>query len=404
MPQTSPVTCVRFGVVGGGIVGLAVARELLATVPDASVTVLEKEPVVGSHQTGHNSGVVHAGVYYPPGSLKAQLCTTGRTRLRAYCAEHGLSYDECGKLVIALTEPEQARLAEIFRRATANGVPDVRMVDRTGIGELEPHAIGLAALYSPRTAVVDFAAIARSFAADVTAAGGQVRTGVAVLGAEERGGEVRIRTTAGVVDMDRLVVCAGLQADRVAQSCGDEADPRIVPFRGEYHQLRPTARALVRGLIYPVPDPRYPFLGIHLTRRYDGEVLVGPNAVLALAREGYRRRDISPADLKAALGWPGFRRMARQHWQTGLVEYGHSLSTTSFVRAAQRYVPALRSADVIPAPAGVRAQAVFRTGELADDFVLHRRGRMLHVRNAPSPAATSSLAIAEYVVRALVSD
>jgi L-2-hydroxyglutarate oxidase LhgO len=393
----------RIGVVGGGIVGLAVARRLLEQLPGSTVTVLEKEAVVGSHQTGHNSGVVHAGLYYPPGSLKARLCTAGRAQMQAYCRDRGLPHDECGKLVVALMDSERDRLAEIFRRAVANGVPSVRMVDGAEISELEPHAVGVAALYSPHTAIVDFSAVARSYAADVVAAGGEVRTGVEVVGAAERPDGVTVATTAGEVAVDQLVVCAGLYADRVAELFGDDPNPRIVPFRGEYHRLRPEARHLVRGLIYPVPDPRYPFLGIHLTRRYDGEVLVGPNAVLALAREGYRRRDVRLRDVRDTVAWPGFRRMARQHWRTGLVEYGHSLSKRAFVRQAQRYVPALRPADVVPAAAGVRAQAVSRAGELADDFVLNHRGRVLHVRNAPSPAATSSLAIAEYVVSALLA-
>lgn len=393
----------RIGVVGGGIVGLAVARRLLEQLPGSTVTVLEKEDVVGSHQTGHNSGVVHAGVYYPPGSLKARLCTAGRAQMQAYCLDRGLTYDECGKLVVALMDSERDRLTEISRRAAANGVPGVRTVDGAEISELEPHAVGVAALHSPHTAIVDFSAVARSFAADVMAAGGKVRTGVEVVGAAERPDGVTVATTAGEIAVDQLVVCAGLYADRVAELFGDDPDPRIVPFRGEYHRLRPEARHLVRGLIYPVPDPRYPFLGIHLTRRYDGEVLVGPNAVLALAREGYRRRDVRLRDVRDAVAWPGFRRMARQHWRTGLVEYGHSLSKRAFVRQAQRYVPALRPADVVPAAAGVRAQAVSRAGELADDFVLNHRGRVLHVRNAPSPAATSSLAIAKYVVSALLA-
>lgn len=393
----------RIGVVGGGIVGLAVARRLLEQLPGSTVTVLEKEAVVGSHQTGHNSGVVHAGVYYPPGSLKARLCTAGRAQMQAYCRDRGLPYDECGKLVVALMDSERDRLTEISRRAVANGVPGVRTVDGAEISELEPHAVGVAALHSPHTAIVDFSAVARSYAADVVAAGGEVRTGVEVVGAAERPDGVTVATTAGEIAVDQLVVCAGLYADRVAELFGADPNPRIVPFRGEYHRLRPEARHLVRGLIYPVPDPRYPFLGIHLTRRYDGEVLVGPNAVLALAREGYRRRDVRLRDVRDTVAWPGFRRMARQHWRTGLVEYGHSLSKRAFVRQAQRYVPALRPADVVPAAAGVRAQAVSRAGELADDFVLNHRGRVLHVRNAPSPAATSSLAIAEYVVSALLA-
>lgn len=394
----------RFGVVGGGIVGLAVARQLLRSRPDATVTVLEKEPAVGRHQTGHNSGVVHAGLYYPPGSLKARLCTRGMGLLRGLCAERELAYHECGKLVVALDESETAGLVSIYERATANGVPDLRLLDPAGLREVEPHASGIAAVHSPHTAIVDFAAVARALAAEVEATGGRVRTGAEVVAIGQRDGQVQVETAlqtapgAARLTCDALVVCAGLQADRVAALAGDEADPRIVPFRGEYYRLRPAARDLVRGLIYPVPDPRYPFLGIHLTRRIDGEVLVGPNAVLALGRESYRRRlALDPRDLRETLLWPGFRRLARRHWRTGVVEVSRSLRRPAFVRQAQRYLPELRPTDVVRGPAGIRAQAVAADGSLVDDFRITRRGRVLNVRNAPSPAATSSLAIAEYV-------
>jgi L-2-hydroxyglutarate oxidase LhgO len=392
----------RFGVVGAGILGLAIARRLLEAVPDASVTVLEKEAVVGAHQTSHNSGVVHAGLYYAPGSLKATLCRRGMTLLRDYCAERGLPYEECGKLVVALDAAELARLDEIEARATANGVPGLRRLSGGELREIEPHVAGVAALHSPRTAVADFAAVARAFAADVAAERGTLLLGQEVTGIAAAGAQVRVRAAGGFDDaFDRLVICAGLQSDRVARLAGDEDGPAIIPFRGEYLRLRPARSDLVRGLIYPVPDPALPFLGVHFTRRVDGTVDIGPNAVLALAREGYGRRELVPGDVADILRWPGFRRLARRHWRSGLHELHGSLSRRAFLRAARAFVPALRDDDVEEGSAGVRAQAVDRDGTLVDDFRISRLGRVVAVRNAPSPAATSSLAIAEYVVAGL---
>ncbi|MDQ4085362.1 MAG: L-2-hydroxyglutarate oxidase [Actinomycetota bacterium] len=389
----------RLAVVGGGILGTAVARRLLQMCPDARVTLLEKEPALAQHQTGHNSGVVHAGLYYTPGSLKARLCRRGVGLLRDYCGERGLAYDECGKVLVALDDVEQSRLAEIMRRAVANGVPGVRMVDGAGLQRIEPHVRGTAGLYSPQTAIVDFAAVAHAFARDVVSGGGAVRTSFEVTGLRPRGRRTVVRGAHGEEEVyDLVIICAGLHADRVAALAGDEADPRIVPFRGEYHLLRPERRHLVRGLVYPVPDPRYPFLGVHLTRRVDGEVMVGPNAVLALAREGYRWRRISARDLREAFAWPGFRRFARQHWRTGAAEMVGSLSRRAFVAAARRYVPDLRTADVVSGPRGVRAQALGLDGALLDDFRITRHGSVVSVRNAPSPGATSSMAIAEHIV------
>lgn len=389
----------RFAVVGGGIVGTAVARRLVQLCPDASVTVLEKESELAQHQTSHNSGVVHAGLYYTPGSLKARLCRRGVTLLREFCAEQSLAYDECGKVLVALDAVEERRLADIMGRAVANEVPGVRLLDAGQVSRIEPHVRGVAGLHSPETAIVDYAAVTRALAEDARQGGADVRTGYEVSGLTQRGGEVLVRSRQGDTDaFDQVIACAGLHADRVAELAGDDPGPRIVPFRGEYYLLRPQRRDLVRGLVYPVPDPRYPFLGVHLTKRVDGEVMVGPNAVLALSREGYRWGDVSPGDLREALAWKGFRRFARQHWRTGAAETIGSLSRRSFVAAARRYVPELTTADVVTGPSGVRAQALGADGELVDDFRMTRRGNVLAVRNAPSPAATSSLAIAEHVV------
>ena len=395
----------RYAVVGGGIIGTAVARRLLAERPDAEVTVLEKEDRLAAHQTGRNSGVVHAGLYYEPGSLKATLCRRGVALLKEFCAEHGLPYDEIGKVLVALDGAEEQRLGAIAERARANGVPGVRVIDRAELRELEPHVTGIAALHSPTTAIVDYVSVTEQLAADARAAGATVRTGFEVAAFRSAGGEVVVAGTSGEeVVADRVVLCAGLHVDRLARLAGDDDAPRIVPFRGEYYALTPAKRTLVNGLVYPVPDPRYPFLGVHLTPRFDGEVLVGPNAVLALAREGYRWRDVSPAELAAIARFPGFRRFARQHWRTGLAEMRGSLSKKAYTAAARRYVPELTADDMVPAAAGIRAQALESDGSLVDDFRITRRGAVVAVRNAPSPAATSSLAIAEHLVELLLAE
>jgi len=394
----------RYAVVGGGIVGAAVGRRLLDVDPTCQVTVLEKEPELALHQTGRNSGVVHAGLYYPPGSLKALLCRRGVALLQEFCAEKGLRYDECGKVLVALDEVERERLGDIAERARANGVPGVRHLDRDELRALEPHVDGVAGLHSPSSAIVDYREVTRHLAADAEQRGATVRTGWEVTGLLERGSEVVVRGGREDLAFDAVILCAGLHSDRVAVLAGDEAAPRIVPFRGEYFLLRPDKRHLVRGLVYPVPDPRYPFLGVHLTPRVDGEVMVGPNAVLAFAREGYRRRDFSARDMREVLAYSGFRSFAKQHWRTGVTEMRGSLSTRRFVAAAQRYVPELAVGDVVPGPSGIRAQAVDADGSLVDDFRVTRRGRVLAVRNAPSPAATSSLAIAEHLVGMLLDD
>jgi L-2-hydroxyglutarate oxidase LhgO len=392
------------GIVGAGILGLAIGREIALRRDGTRVVVLEKEDRVAGHQTGHNSGVVHAGIYYPPGSLKATLCTRGAAMLREYCADRGLPYDECGKLVVAITEDEVARLDALHARADANAVPGLRRIGAAEIREIEPHATGLAALHSPRTAITDFTRIAQSFADDIVVSGGEVRLGFPVRSI------LRIRETLGVasgdevVTVDQLIVCAGLHSDIVAKLAGDDAQPRIIPFRGEYMRVSEEKAPMVRGLIYPVPDPRYPFLGVHYTRRISGDLELGPNAVLALSREGYRRSNIRWADLRDIAAWPGTWRMARRHWRTGLREMRGSLSTRAYMKFAQLYVPGIDARDVVRAGTGVRAQALDRDGSLVDDFRIHRLGPITAIRNAPSPAATSSMAIAEHVVDAIYDE
>src|SRR4051794_39791046 len=348
----------RIGVVGAGIIGLAVARRLTELRPDAAVTVLEKEDGVARHQTGRNSGVVHAGIYYAPGSLKAQLCRRGVELLRAYCEERSIAVNACGKLVVALDESELGRLDELERRAVANGVPRKLGLDGGALREIEPYAAGIAGLHSPTTAITDYRLVAQAFADDIRRAGGTVRLGAAVSGISTSRRGVRVETHDDTYELDRVVICAGLQSERVAQLAGDEREPAIVPFRGEYYRLMPEREQLVRGLLYPVPDPAYPFLGIHFTRRVHGGVDVGPNAVLAFAREGYRRRDIRPRDLGAVLASRGFRALARRHWRMGARELRGSLSKQAFATEARRYVPEVSAADLVPAAAGVRAQAL----------------------------------------------
>ncbi|MEA2441821.1 MAG: (S)-2-hydroxyglutarate dehydrogenase [Thermoleophilaceae bacterium] len=384
-------------IVGAGIVGLASARELLERHPGLRVAVIEKEDEVGRHQTGHNSGVVHAGIYYPPGSLKARLCTAGARELYEYCERRGIAHERCGKVIVATTPGELPALAELERRGRANGVPGLRRLGRTELVEIEPHSTGVAALHSPHTGIVDFAAVARALADDVRAAGGAVATGTEVAGIDEGAREVRVRHGRGETRARAALVCAGAWADRLAVAAGAPADPRIVPFRGAYLRLRPERRYLVSGLIYPVPDPELPFLGVHLTRHVGGDVLIGPTALLAPARDAYSLRTVRARDLREALAWPGTWRMARRFWRTGLAELGYATSRRRLVEAAARFVPELRPGDVTDGPAGVRAQGLARDGRLVDDFVFSRTGRTLHVRNAPSPAATSALAIAREI-------
>jgi (S)-2-hydroxyglutarate dehydrogenase len=381
-------------VVGAGILGLATARELLIRHPELVVTVLDKEDRVAAHQTGHNSGVLHAGLYYAPGSLKARLCREGKAAMERFAEEHGIPVDRCGKLVVALDGSELGRFEDLRRRAEANGVEGLEVLGREGIAEREPHAAGIRALWSPGTGIIDFGRVARVLADDVVGRGGTLQLGRPVERIERRAPEIVLHTPAGPVVAAHVVACAGLHADALAHQLGDDGRERIVPFRGDYYTLVGGSKSLVNGLIYPVPDPRFPFLGVHLTKRIDGEVLAGPNAVLAFAREGYRRRDVRPRELAGVLGEPGFRRLAARYWRTGATEMWRDVSKRAFLRALQRYLPALRSEHLRFGPSGVRAQAVDPDGTLVDDFRLGGDDRALTVRNAPSPAATASLAIA----------
>jgi L-2-hydroxyglutarate oxidase LhgO len=393
------MTRLDVAVVGGGILGIAVARELLMRRPGISLAVLDKEDSLGEHQTGHNSGVIHSGIYYAPGSLKARLCTKGARQMYEFCESHGVPADRCGKLIVATTESELPALDELYRRGTANGVPGLEMVGPAGIREHEPHCTGIRAIWSPVTGIVDFSRVAGAMAGDVTRLGGVILTGHLVTGLTAAAGSVTVRTSRGEFTATRVLTCAGLQSDRVARLSGAPEEPSIVPFRGDYWQLRPERRHLARNLIYPVPDPKFPFLGVHFTRRIrDDAVWLGPNAVLALAREGYRRSALQVRDLTQTLRNPGFRRMARMYWRTGATEVYRDLSKRAFVAACQRFVPELAHTDVLPGPAGVRAQSVTRDGGLVDDFVFNIQGnQFMHVRNAPSPAATSCLAIGQLI-------
>jgi L-2-hydroxyglutarate oxidase len=386
-------------VVGAGILGLAVAREMLARRPRARVIIVEQAERIAAHQTSHNSGVIHAGVYYAPGSLKAQLCVDGAARLYDYCEQHGIAVQRIGKLIIALDARQAIALDDLEQRARANRVPGIRRLRAEEIREIEPHATGVAALHSPNTGIVDFRAVCERLADDVREAGGELRLGWKVDDVDANDRRIRLLASNGdTVEASRAVFCAGLWSDRLAVRAGASSDPRIVPFRGGYLRLRPGSRELVRGLIYPVPDPTLPFLGVHLTPRVDGEVLVGPSALLVASRDAYRLATLRAADVRDTLTWPGSWRMAARWWRTGLHEMHLAASRRAFATEAARYVPGLRAGDMSPAFGGVRAQAVRRDGQLVDDFVISRTPRAVHVRNAPSPAATSSLALAARIV------
>ncbi len=396
MSLDPPAEC-DFAVVGAGIVGLAAARELALRHPDSHVAVIEAAPRIAAHQTGHSSGVIHAGVYYEAESLKARLCVAGAAELYEYCASHGIDAKASGKLVVATTEEELPRLDELERRARANGVPGIERVDSSAITAIEPRAVGLAALHSPRTGVVDFTRVAAGFAADLEASGGTVVTGCAISAIAEARGRSVLRHERGETAARGVVVCAGAWGDRLAVAAGAPADPRIVPFRGAYLQLRPERAGLVRANLYPVPDPDLPFLGAHLTRGTDGRVLLGPSALLVGARDAYRLGRLRRRDLAETLAWPGTWRLARRHWRAGLTELRRGLSMRAFVAEARRLVPELRPGDFTRGPAGIRAQALARDGSLVDDFVVSATERTVYVRNAPSPAATSSLPLARLI-------
>jgi 2-hydroxyglutarate dehydrogenase len=382
--MAAPPSEAEFAVVGGGILGLAVARELANRHPDRAAVVLERAAEVATGQTGRNSGVIHAGIYYAPGSLKARMCVAGARELYSYCEEHGVPFERCGKVIVARNEGELPRLDELERRGRENGVPGLRRLTGAELREVEPHCRGVGALHSPSTGIVDFAAVARSLARELESRGVPVVTGCGITGVEQRPGRIGLIHTGGETRARFAVFCAGAASDRLAVAAGAHPDPRIVPFRGAYVYLRPERRELVRSLIYPVPDPSLPFLGVHLSRHIDGEVSLGPTALLAPRH---------PRDL----AWPGTWRMARRWWRTGLTELRQAASRKALAAAAAEYVPEIRPEDFDGGFAGVRAQALGRDGKLVDDFVVSETERALHIRNAPSPAATSSLALARLI-------
>ena len=386
-------------VVGGGIVGLSTAMRLTNLFPRLRLIVLEKEDGVARHQSGHNSGVIHSGIYYPPGSLKARLCVEGAAAMVAFCREHGLPYELCGKVIVASGEDELPRLQALFERGQANGIAGLKMLDAAGLREIEPHCGGLRGIHVPGTGITDYAAVSRKYADLIGARGGTIQTGVRVVGVNSSAQETVVETTRGSISTKYLINCAGLQSDRVGKIAGQKPEAMIVPFRGEYYDLVPEKYSLVRGLIYPVPDPRFPFLGVHFTRRIHGGVDAGPNAVLAFKREGYRARDFDMDDTVSMLRYSGFWHMARRYWRSGAEEFYRSWNKRAFVKDLQKLVPEVREKDLVPGGAGVRAQALRPDGSIVDDFQFSASGNQLHVYNVPSPAATASLPIGSAIAQ-----
>jgi (S)-2-hydroxyglutarate dehydrogenase len=393
-------------ILGGGILGLATACKILQAHPGTRLLILEKEPRLALHQTGHNSGVIHSGLYYKPGSLKAQSCVAGRKELLAFCDKNSVPYEICGKVVVATSQEELPRLEELYRRGLANGLQGVEIIGPERLKELEPYASGIKALHVPETGIIDYVKVANAYAAQVRAGGGEIHTGCKVIGIVERGGEIALQTTAGEYRARHLINCCGLQSDLVAAMTAKReggvagpAEHRIIPFRGEYYKLAPARHHLVRNLIYPVPDPTFPFLGVHFTRmiKGDGGVEAGPNAVLAYAREGYRHSVINAGDLWNAVTFKGFWAMTGKYWRTGFGELYRSLNKAAFVRALQKLLPEITGKDLVPGGSGVRAQAVAANGALVDDFVIQQSRNAIHVLNAPSPGATASLAIGQSI-------
>ncbi len=385
-------------IIGGGIVGLAVAREITRRFPRLGLAVLEKEARVGAHQSGHNSGVIHSGVYYKPGSIKARTCVPGAAAMVDFCREHGVKYEICGKVIVATLAEELPRLRDLLERGRANGVEGLRMLSPEELRDIEPHATGLAALHVPTTGVTDYAKVCEKYAELIAAQGGTVRTSTKVVGLRADENETILESSGGAISAGVVINCAGLFSDRISRMAGERPEVQIVPFRGEYYDLVPERAGLVRALIYPVPDPRFPFLGVHFTRRIHGGVDAGPNAIFAFKREGYRARDFSLRDTAESLMFPGFWRVAAKHWRMGKDEARRSVNKASFVEGLQRLVPEVRAEDLVPGGSGVRAQAIHRSGALVDDFQFSQSKRMLHLYNVPSPAATASIAIGRTVV------
>lgn len=396
----------HYAIIGGGINGLSVARQLLLDFPDSRVTVFEKESQVAQHQSSHNSGVVHAGLYYEPGSLKARLCRRGAELIKQYCLANAIAYDECGKVVVALNAAEETRLESIYQKSIANNVPDVRMLNAEEIRAVEPHCIGTKALYSPRTAIVSYRDIAIKIAEEIQQKGGTIILGKKVLRLTEKNKKVTVHFADGGqydVLFDQVITCAGLQSDRLAAHSGDIQTPKIVPFFGQYYVIDDAYKTHVKGLIYPVPDPNYPFLGVHFTKRIDGQMTIGPNAFISFGRENYSGKDYNLFDIYDVLTYQGFWRFSSSNMPAAVRELRTVLSQTNFVEQAAKYVPSLAKVAVSPATRGVRAQAMETDGSLVDDFVIRKQGSITHIRNAPSPGATSSLAIAEYIVREVMT-
>ena len=384
-------------IIGGGILGLSTAMQLLERAPNWRVAVIEKEAQLATHQTGHNSGVMHSGIYYRPGSHKAQFCVAGLNNMVKFCDENGIEYQQCGKVIVALNESELGRLQDLFQRGTANGVPDLEIVGPERLKEIEPHTVGMRALWAPHTGIVDFTKVAAAFANKFQQAGGDIFTGAAVKKITNMTGSVALETTKGTFQAKHLINCAGLYADKVAAMTGEKLGVKIIPFRGEYYTLRPESHHLVNGLIYPVPDPRFPFLGVHYTRNIHGEVEAGPNAVLALKREGYRKSDVDLAESWGTFTYPGFWKMSMKHWRTGIGEIHRSYSKRVFVNDLRRLLPEIQAQDLVPGGSGVRAQAVSSSGAVLDDFSIIQGREAVHVLNAPSPGATSSIAVGEHI-------
>jgi L-2-hydroxyglutarate oxidase LhgO len=387
-------------IIGAGIVGLATAMKLAAAYPRLRIAVLEKEEAPASHQTGHNSGVIHSGIYYRPGSLKAQMCISGARQLVRFCEENDIPYELCGKIVVAVRAEEVPRLRLLHQRGVANGAPGLQLLGPDRVREIEPHVACLEALLVPTTGIVSFRQVAEAYAKTFQNHGGRLFPGQRVTAIKGGKGGIHIETSRGVITTESLINCAGLYSDRVAELAGVNPPCRIIPFRGEYYKLKSERAHLIKNLIYPVPDPRFPFLGVHFTRMIDHKVEAGPNAVLAWSREGYKKTDVVWSELLETLGYSGFRRMALRYWAPGLQEMLRSYSKRRFVGALQRLVPDVRDDDLMPGGAGVRAQALRKDGSLLDDFVILRSGKTVHVLNAPSPAATSALAIGEYILNA----
>ena len=384
-------------IVGGGIVGLATGRELLGRHPHLRLAVLEKEDILSKHQTGHNSGVIHSGIYYAPGSLKAKLCVEGRKALWAYCEKKQIPWKPVGKLIVATEESELGRLDNLMARGLANGISELEMVDKAGIQKREPHCAGIRAIFSPVTGIVDYGQVARAYGDDIREAGGDIFTNRQVSAIDRRNGITRLKTNVGDVEARAVITCGGLWSDRLAKMTGGQGDPKIVPFRGDYLLLKPEKNYLVQGNIYPVPDPEFPFLGVHFTPRMNGDIWLGPNAVLAFARDGYNFTTINPGDLFESLTYPGMIRLGMKYWKVGAGEMYRDVVRSAYVGALQRYIPDLKVEDTLPGPSGVRAQAMNSAGNMVDDFVFEGSEGVVHVRNAPSPAATSSLAIGAHI-------